>query len=182
VFAWGHNENGQLGNGTTNDSNIPLEVEKLRGINITLVVCGIYHNMALTGNSFIFLLLFCSDFFFVLFDSDNGKVFVWGWNGDGQLGTNNTQNEMIPVELNALNQHHITNIACGYDHSLALTGQFQVFSCLKWNDFIVCSLVLSCLITEKGELFAWGDNEYGQLGIDGKEQQLSPVLVKSEHI
>jgi alpha-tubulin suppressor-like RCC1 family protein len=96
-------------------------MEKLRGINITRVACGYHHNMALTGNSFIFLLLFCSDFF-VLFDSDNGKVFVWGLNNCGQLGTNNTQNEMIPVELNALNEHHITAIACGYNHSLALTG------------------------------------------------------------
>jgi alpha-tubulin suppressor-like RCC1 family protein len=89
-----------------------------------------------------------------LFDSDNGKVFVWGWNNRGQLGTNNTQNEMIPVELKALNQHHITNIACSLSHSLALTGQFQAFPCLKWNVFIVCPLFLSCFITEKGELLA----------------------------
>jgi alpha-tubulin suppressor-like RCC1 family protein len=88
---------------------------------------------------------------------------------------------MIPIELKALDQHHITNIACGFDHSIAFTGQFRVFSCLKWNDFIVCSLVLSCLITEKGELFAWGNNDEGQLGIGGNEQQLSPVLVTSEH-
>jgi alpha-tubulin suppressor-like RCC1 family protein len=39
----------------------------------------------------------------------------------------------------------------------------------------------SCFITEKGELFAWGNNGSGQLGIGGNEQQLSPALVTSEH-
>jgi alpha-tubulin suppressor-like RCC1 family protein len=51
VFAWGINNFGQLGNGNNNEkSNIPLEIERLRGMNITHIACGNNHNIALTGN------------------------------------------------------------------------------------------------------------------------------------
>lgn len=54
LFAWGLNKCGQLGNGSNENSNTPLEVESLRGINITRIACGWQHNMSLTGKCFPF--------------------------------------------------------------------------------------------------------------------------------
>src|SRR5690606_3283526 len=120
VLAWGYNGFGQLGSGTTKSSKTPLEVERLRGSNITRVACGTSYTMALTGKPPFLLFFFFSSI--SRFCSGKGKVFVWGDNDHGKLGTNSTQNETVPVELTALNEHHITSIACGDDHSLALTG------------------------------------------------------------
>jgi RCC1 and BTB domain-containing protein len=122
--------------------------------------------------------------------SDKGKVFVWGWNEKGQLGLGHKEHQHVPVALDALSEHTITSIACGSNHSLALSSEHFVFLF-----FVLCcaffSLVLTafCLISlfsfffslsAKGQLFAWGYNTCGQLGIGNKEDQLSPVAVSME--
>jgi alpha-tubulin suppressor-like RCC1 family protein len=63
AYCWGHNASGQLGNGTTQDSSMPVLVSG--GKNFTLIAAGQDSTCGLT--------------------SDN-QIYCWGYNHSGQLG------------------------------------------------------------------------------------------------
>ena len=46
MFAWGDNDHGQQGNGTTNVNKKPILVQGLEGYHITKVACGSSHSVA----------------------------------------------------------------------------------------------------------------------------------------
>ena len=50
VLAWGYNADGELGNGTTTDSSIPIAVSLPSGTTVTAVAGGFYHSLALTSS------------------------------------------------------------------------------------------------------------------------------------
>jgi RHS repeat-associated protein len=64
VKSWGENQEGELGNGTTENSDVPVSVSKLSGV--TAVAAGLFQSLALLSN---------------------GTVEDWGDNEYGQLGT-----------------------------------------------------------------------------------------------
>ena len=80
VYTWGWNQYGQLGNGTTMNSRIPVAVvtagTPLAGKTISQIAAGNAHALAMT---------------------DDGTVYTWGWNQHGQLGNNSTINSSLPV-------------------------------------------------------------------------------------
>jgi alpha-tubulin suppressor-like RCC1 family protein len=78
VKCWGSNANGKLGDGTTNNSNIPVDVLGLTGPAVS-VSTGYHHSCALLVSS---------------------TVQCWGWNIGGQLGdgTNNDSNIAVTVQ------------------------------------------------------------------------------------
>ena len=47
-----------------------------------------------------------------------------GWNGNGQLGIGNFTNVNVPIPVSGLHQHEITEVACGWNHTMALTSTF----------------------------------------------------------
>jgi alpha-tubulin suppressor-like RCC1 family protein len=71
IYTWGYNGNGQLGNGSTDNwLNSPTLIEfsgLQSGETLQHVGAGAYHSFAGTSN---------------------GRLFVWGNNGSGQLGDN----------------------------------------------------------------------------------------------
>ena len=69
---------------------------------------------------------------------ENGEVYGWGYNGNGQLGLGNNINQLNPQRVTALQGVVVTSVVCGYAHTLANT--------------------------DEGGLYAWGANSYGQLG------------------
>ncbi|HPO00603.1 MAG TPA: hypothetical protein PK879_07820, partial [Opitutaceae bacterium] len=72
VVAWGGNEYGQLGNGSTEYTTRPVAVDMsgvLAGKTVVSVSAGQYHSVAL-----------CSD----------GTLAAWGWNNSGELGNGAT--------------------------------------------------------------------------------------------
>ncbi|BEP16380.1 hypothetical protein acdb102_46910 [Acidothermaceae bacterium B102] len=79
VSAWGYNSDGELGNGTTTHSDIPLPVSGLAGV--TAVAGGGAGGYALT------------------FD---GSVWAWGYNQYGELGNGTTTDSSVPVKIPGL--------------------------------------------------------------------------------
>ncbi|ETV99620.1 hypothetical protein, variant [Aphanomyces invadans] len=82
-------------------------------------------------------------------------VYCWGWGGNGQLGTNDRESRIAPhLVLSLLEKTSISKIACGSRFTVALTAS--------------------------GSVFAWGKNDYGQLGLGHHLQaQLEPRLIDS---
>lgn len=138
VAAWGYNGNGELGNGGTGFSTLPVAVDMsgvLVGKGISAISAGSFHNIAL---------------------ATDGTFVGWGYNGYGQLGDGSTNSSSVPVRVDvsgALYGKAIRSIAAGYYHSLALCGD--------------------------GTVAAWGYNGEGELG-DGTDVASSmPVTVDS---
>ena len=68
-----------------------------------------------------------------LFLKPNGKVYFCGYNGYGAAGLYNTSNQSSPVQISALNDLEIVDIAAGDYHNLFLTKGGQVYSCGRNN-------------------------------------------------
>ena len=98
VQCWGWNINGQLGDGSTNNSSIPVDVIGITsGVQATAV--GGRHTCALTTA---------------------GGVKCWGLNDHGQLGDSTTESRLGPVDVSGLTSG-VRAIASGYWHTCALT-------------------------------------------------------------
>ena len=101
VWAWGYNAYGQLGNGTTNESTVPVQVPGLT--QATAVAAAEYSSAALLSN---------------------GTVETWGQNSYGELGNGNTTDASTPVPVSGLGG--ATAIAAGDYHMLALLSNGTV--------------------------------------------------------
>jgi alpha-tubulin suppressor-like RCC1 family protein len=128
LLAWGNNSSGQLGIGHRGGlSRVPVRVHLPRGVKVVSASAGQTHVLALTTT---------------------GRVLAWGDNEQGQLGIGSRQDRNVPVFVHLPNGAHITSIAAGQFHSLALT--------------------------RGGKILGWGDDAYGQMGDGGFNDFLSP--------
>jgi alpha-tubulin suppressor-like RCC1 family protein len=78
VLAWGDNEAGQLGDGSATDSSVPVWVHLPKHAHIVAVAAGRYHSLALTRG---------------------GKILAWGLGDTGALGTGNSDNQELPIQI-----------------------------------------------------------------------------------
>lgn len=89
--------------------------------------------------------------------SEFGSIYVWGSNNFFQCGIDNEADcdyFCSPKLVKTLATAHVVQVACGQFHTLALTNS--------------------------GDLFSWGANSYGQLGLGSENEKVAkPVLVKS---
>src|SRR5205823_835287 len=76
VWAWGANDQGQLGDGTTTNRTTPVQVTGLTGV--TAIAAGGWHTLALKSD---------------------GTIWGWGGNWAGQLGDGTTINRASPVQV-----------------------------------------------------------------------------------
>ncbi len=80
----------------------------------------------------------------------NGLVWSWGYNNYGQLGINSTTAKSTPVSILG-NKKTFCQIDCGNLYSLAI-------------DYM-------------GQVWSWGYNQYGQLGINSTTAKSTPVSI-----
>ena len=103
VRCWGWNQYGQLGDGTTADSSVPVAVS---GINTaTAISAGEEHTCAILAN---------------------GILRCWGQNDSGQLGigTSDVDPHPTPVAVSGINAAN--GIAAGVDHTCAVVSDHTV--------------------------------------------------------
>jgi alpha-tubulin suppressor-like RCC1 family protein len=191
LLAWGQNAFGQLGNGKTTDSDLPVTVKLPSGVRAAQVRGGSNFAVALTVGD---------------------GVFAWGNNRSGQLGLGRIKNGVghitsshVPVSVHLPRQveNHIAQVRAGSQFALALTSTGEVYA---WGagdsgdlgdgqasdafspvhvampgGVKIAGISTGCLhslaVTPKGEVLAWGNNKYGQLGDDSTEESDVPVRV-----
>ncbi|CAH1368480.1 hypothetical protein MTP99_009912 [Tenebrio molitor] len=173
VYGCGWNSKGQLG--TSDDTLKFTQIEILKGFRIVQISCGWDFSAAV---------------------SDCGKQFVWGNNSYTQLGLSKSITcTGIPSRLQ-VSQKLATGfrqVSCGLRHSAMLTkdggllvagtgskGQLGLGDNFDDNNYLSISKVPdleeivsiasgqhhTVVLKEDGTVFSWGENKFGQLGID----------------
>ncbi|WP_279636146.1 RCC1 domain-containing protein, partial [Corallococcus terminator] len=178
VWAWGWNITGQIGDGTTTDRHTPVQVLGLTGVKA--LAAGANHTLAV---------------------KQDGTVWVWGNNNYGQLGDGTTTSHVTPVLVKGLTG--VRAIAGGTAYSVAQTSdgtiwgwglneygqlgdgttttrhtpvqlllQVQGVTALAVGDAHTLALRLD------GTVWAWGRNNFGQLGDGTTASRSTPVRVQ----
>jgi alpha-tubulin suppressor-like RCC1 family protein len=182
VWTWGKNSNGQLGNGTTTDSNTPAQVSGLSGM---IAIAA--------GNNFTVAL------------KNDGTVWAWGSNSNGQLANGTPGNSLSPVPVSGISG--VKAIAAGWAHTVALkqdgtvwawgsnsNGQLGngtsgagtdsnvpvqagVASGLSNAIGVAAGYNHTVVLINGGAVWAWGANSNGQLGNGTTTDSNLPVVV-----
>jgi alpha-tubulin suppressor-like RCC1 family protein len=134
-----------------------------------------------------------------------GAIYSWGNNQNGYLGIGNVTSKSSPTQIGALTNWS-QNIVNGFYHSLAvktdgtlwswgwstkgqlgtnfqgasggdgISSPVQVGSLTNWSK-VGCTFYGSLAIKTDGTLWSWGDNTYGDLGLNDRVDRSSPVQV-----
>ncbi|XP_066913164.1 E3 ubiquitin-protein ligase HERC2-like, partial [Clytia hemisphaerica] len=187
VYACGHSAGGRLGLGPTSDNVAsPQLIEALKGHVIKKIAVharGV-HCLALT---------------------DQGEVFSWGDNEFGKLGHGDTTSLDTPKLVEALRGLNVTHLACGSNHSAVIvdhkelytwgSGEFGRLGHGDEETHFLPKLIKSLLpyniidvscgstdaqtlaLSSDGNIWSWGDGDFGKLGRGGSEGCLSPTLI-----
>jgi alpha-tubulin suppressor-like RCC1 family protein len=179
VKCWGYNSNGELGDGTWDSRNTPVEVSGLSS-GVSAISAGSGHTCAL---------------------ETSGGVKCWGFNDWGELGDGTTANQNTPVEVNGLASGVSAIFAGGY-HTCARMASGRI-KCWGENEYgqlgdgtfggynlpkdviglssgpsaITAGYSHTCALTASGGVKCWGRNSYGQLGDDTTTARAIPVEV-----
>jgi alpha-tubulin suppressor-like RCC1 family protein len=142
VYSWGRNQKGQCGHPITEYIEAPLLITNNTGQCVQVAAAGHEHSIIVT---------------------QRGHVFTFGADYTGQLGlgqnhkydneNRNTYFKATPQPVSITldgNEVHITDVAAGAAHCIALDTQ--------------------------GRIFGWGNNEVGQLGEGDKDEQYEVFL------
>lgn len=177
VWAWGDNDNGQLGTGTGADSSTPALVGGLPAI--SAIAAG-------------------DDFSLVL--AADGSVWAWGDNSSGQLGDTTGVDASTPRLLGGMS--NMTGLAAGSLHALAERADGTVWawgnnthgqlgngtsgpaqstpvqvSGLSYPTALAAGQDHSVAVASDGATWGWGSNAEYQLGNNSNVSSATPVRV-----
>jgi hypothetical protein len=163
--CWGWNFSGQLGNGSTISSGVPVDVAGLTSP-IAAISAGDAHTCALT----IY-----------------GVAKCWGYNVSGQLGNGTVSDSTLPVQVTGLNGG-VAELSAGGVHTCAVMAGGGV-KCWGYNAFgqlgdgtmadrrtpvnvvdmpggarVSAGAFHTCVLTVQNGVECWGQGDSGQLG------------------
>jgi len=180
VKCWGSNSYGDLGDGTTTDSPVPIQVANLSGV--TAISAGNEHSCVTVSDA---------------------TAKCWGGGGSGELGNGLTKSSSSPVAVSSLTG--VAAIQIGNYHACAVVND-QVL-CWGNNNYgqlgnntttngssptavvgpsfeaasISTGYGQTCAVTKGATVKCWGNNLYGQLGDGTKTNRLTPTDVLLDH-
>lgn len=130
---------------------------------------------------------------------NDGDVWAWGYNLDGQLGDGTNDNRLTPVLVDGVSD--VVSIVTAYEHAVALMSDGTVWA---WGDgdygqlgtgvtsdtnipaqvvgltdvvAVDCGAQHTIALRSDGTVWTWGENDYGELG-DGTEiRRTVPIQV-----
>jgi alpha-tubulin suppressor-like RCC1 family protein len=179
LWAWGYNGDGQFGNGTDTDSDIPVQIDAAN--DWASVSAGGFHTLALKtdgtlwawgyndlgalgngtntssnvpvqiGTDTDWASISAGVYFSIAMKSD-GTIWTWGQNSDGQLGIGINTNTNAPMQVGT--DANWASVSAGDFHSLATKTD--------------------------GTLWAWGYNFSGQLGNNSNIKSNLPIQVGTD--
>ncbi|XP_072316743.1 RCC1 and BTB domain-containing protein 2 isoform X1 [Eucyclogobius newberryi] len=156
VFAWGYNNSGQVGSGSTANQPTPRRVSScLQSKVVVNVACGQLCSMAVL---------------------DNGEIYGWGYNCNGQLGLGNNGNQQTPCRIAALQGVSVVQVSL---EIFMWRLEFRYKSSVVPSK-VACGYAHTLALTDEGLVYAWGANSYGQLGTGNKSNQASPTLINTD--
>jgi alpha-tubulin suppressor-like RCC1 family protein len=181
VWSWGSNTNGCLGDGTTTERDVPIQVTGPGGLGyltgITAIAAGQWFCLALKSD---------------------GTLWAWGKNTNGTLGNNTTTDSHTPVQVLGPGGtgylSEIKAISARGPHSIALQKDGKVWT-WGWGGtlgnntnmssdqltpiqvqdvggvgylseiYAIAGGMTHCLALKNGgTVYGWGYNQYGQVG------------------
>ena len=142
LYTWGGGVYGQLGIGDFDVHHEPTILESMQdGSVVRQLVCGHDHTLAV---------------------SDRGIGYAWGFANSGKLGLGVMEREGVerpfsrmfptPIIIDRLKRVHVAQVACGPNHSMALT--------------------------DDGSVYSWGAGDGGRLGHGDDLNREQPTLIK----
>ncbi|XP_069495940.1 RCC1 and BTB domain-containing protein 2 isoform X3 [Ambystoma mexicanum] len=209
VFVLGTNSSGCLGTGDIQSTIEPKRLDYLCGRRIMHFSFGSGPHVVVVTADFCFRPVFVGMFIFTMSFCAGGEVYSWGHNTYSQLGNGTTSPVLIPcqVSINLLDKK-VTAVACGSYHSMVLTSDGEVYawgynnsgqvgsgstanqptprrvtSCLQ-NKVVVdiaCGQMSSMALVDSGEVYGWGYNGNGQLGVGSGGNQPTPCRLAALH-
>lgn len=185
VYCWGSNANGRLGDGTSTNQYVPVEVAAPTGVKLSHVTVGDAHACA---------------------QGDDDNVYCWGNNQYGQLGVDTVADHVNhPVPVAAPPTVALSMPAAADAHTCAIGSDGRIY-CWGGNEYgqlgdgteidrptptavaappgvrfesITAGSGHSCAISTTGDAYCWGRDGWGEVGrgrgLTG--HQLTPRLV-----
>jgi len=191
AYCWGNNTSGQLGTGSTGDSNVPVAVAStgaLLGKTIKSVSASSVSACAIASDD---------------------QVYCWGTNGSGQLGNGNTNLSYSPIAViktGAFAGKTVKSLSSGTTHVCAIASDDLAYcwggggvgqlgagdnSSVSVPTAVITSGALSlktvkqisaggnesCAVASDNKAYCWGANTSGQLGIGSASNVSVPTAV-----
>lgn len=148
VFTFGGGLYGQLGVGTNTKQTLPMFVEALKNEKIYLICCGSFETLAVTEDQKIFNWGRSPHFFRYYMRQEYRSK----RSTQTTLPSNTVSHRLLPVLIDCTFSSRIKDVCCGNWHYMALM--------------------------ESGQVYSWGYNDHGQLGLGSKmESQMTPRLL-----
>ncbi len=172
LYCWGKNDYRQVGNNSSSNQKLPVEL--MDGIDA--VSSGVYHTCAV---------------------GVDGSLYCWGKNDYGQVGNNSTSTQPSPVKV----MDDITSVTLGEYHTCAVSTDGGLH-CFGRNDYgqvgsadtgkqktpikvmdgvstVSISMgntpyIHTCAVKTNKELYCFGSNVGGKLGIGGINEEKTP--------
>ncbi|XP_032830981.2 putative E3 ubiquitin-protein ligase HERC1 isoform X4 [Petromyzon marinus] len=183
LFTFGNGDYGRLGHGNTSNKKLPEKVTSLDGQQVGQVACGLNHTLVVSN--------------------DGMTVWAFGDGDYGKLGLGNSTAKSSPQKVDALCSIGMKKVCCGTQFSVALTKDGRVFTFGQdrliglpegrarnhnrpqqvpalagiFVEDVAVGAEHTLVLASTGDVYAWGSNSEGQLGLGHTNPVREPTLV-----